>query len=107
MVFNHIAEIIPIYISHLFDSDFLLWIYKHYDKFEYKIFDSNFAKNVDWKAEYFSFTKPTVDEWAESNTVKYLGISIGEFQVHKKRSCFKFRFNMENFENLISTLLKE
>lgn len=103
MVFNHIAEIMPIYVSHLFDSDFLLWVYKKGEHYEFKIYDSNFAKNAVWKPKYFSFTKSAVSEWNESNTVKYMGISIGEFQVHQNRSCFKFRFNMENFEALINT----
>ena len=33
--------------------------------------------------------------------VKYDGITIGEFQVHKNRNCFKFRFNMQNLLNLL------
>ena len=49
----------------------------------------------------FTFTKQTVDEWNESNTVKYNGMSVGEFQVHKNRNCYKFRFNMPNLLRLI------
>ncbi len=103
MVYNHIADIMPIYVSHLFDSDYLLWVYRRSNLYEFKIYDSDFAKKIVWKPEYFSFTKPTILNWNESNTVKYLGVSIGEFQVHQNRSCFKFRFNMENFEALIKT----
>lgn len=102
MVFKYIDKIMPIYVYHLFDSDFLLWIFKRKDIYSYKIYDSNFARDVVWKKENFSFTKPTIDEWNESNTVKYCGISIGEFQIHKNRACYKFRFNMENFERLIN-----
>lgn len=101
MVYSHIADIMPIYVSHLFDSDFLLWIYKRNEHYEFKIYNSDFAKSAVWKPEHFEFTKPSIEQWNESNTVKYLGKSIGEFQVHKNRSCFKFRFNMENFEALI------
>lgn len=101
MVFDHIAEIMPIYVAHLLDSDYLLWVYKRGDDYLSKIFESDFARNIVWKPELFSFTKPTLDLWNESNTVKYDGVSIGEFQVHNNRSCFKFRFNMENFEKLI------
>ena len=49
-----------------------------------------------FKKENFSFTK-TLENWNESNTIKYSvsnnekPISIGEFQVHKNRNCFKFR----------------
>lgn len=103
MVLQHIGEMIPIYIDHLFDSDYLLWIFKRQENnYGYKIFERDFAKNIKWKSTEFSFTKPTIEEWNESNTLKYSGISLGEFQVHKGRSCFKFRFNMENLEKVIN-----
>ena len=101
MVLSRIADMMPIYVEHLLDSDYLLWIYKKKDRYEYKIFASDFAKNMTWNPNAFTFTKSTIDDWNESNTLKYNGISIGEFQVHKARSCFKFRFNMENFEKII------
>ena len=101
MVLTRIADMMPIYVDYLLDSDYLLWIFKKKDHYEYKIFASDFAKNMTWDRDAFSFTKPTIDEWNESNTLKYKGVSIGEFQVHKARSCFKFRFNMENFEKII------
>lgn len=103
MVYNHIEKIMPIYVSHLFDSDYLLWVYKRKEHFEFKIYNSDFARNAIWKKEHFSFSKPNIEEWNESNTIKYFGFSIGEFQVHKNRNCFKFRFNIENFEYLINT----
>lgn len=101
MVLQRIAEMMPIYVEHLLDSDYLLWIYKKKNNYEYKIFNSDFAKNLVWDVTAFTFTKPTLEEWNESNTLKYNGFSIGEFQVHKARSCFKFRFNMENFEKIV------
>ena len=101
MVLNHIAEMMPIYVEHLLDSDYLLWIYRKKDNYKYKIFNSDFAKNMVWDDSAFTFTKPTIEEWNESTTLKYKGVSIGEFQVHKARACFKFRFNMENFEKII------
>lgn len=101
MVFNHIEKLMPIYINHLFDSDYLLWIAKRDSEYIYKIFNADFAKGFDWNSDNFSFTRDLFD-WDESNTVKYNGISIGEFQVHKKRSSYKFRFNIENLEKLIN-----
>jgi hypothetical protein len=101
MVLNHIDKIIPIYVTHLFDSDYLLWIHKNKDKWIYDIFDKNTAKNIIWIKDKFSFTKPNIDEWYESNTVKYDNITIGEFQVHSHRNCFKFRFNMKNLKNIL------
>ena len=101
MVLSRIADMMPIYVSHLLDSDYLLWVYKKKTSYEYKIFNSDFANGMNWDADGFTFTKPTIDEWNESNTLKYNGISIGEFQVHRARSCYKFRFNMENLEKII------
>ena len=56
----------------------------------------------EWKREKFSFTKETIDKWNESNTVKYDGKTIGEFQVHNNRVCFKFRFQMQNLIDLLN-----
>lgn len=53
-----------------------------------------------WDKNNFSFTQ-TLDSWNESNTVKYCGVSIGEFQVHNNRDCFKFRFDMKKIMRLI------
>lgn len=61
MVFNHIAEIMPVYTAHLFDSDYLLWIFKRRDQYYFKIFDSDFAKNVRWNPHLFSFTKQDME----------------------------------------------
>ena len=58
-------------------------------------------KEFCWKKEKFSFTRPTLEEWNESNTVKYDGLSIGEFQVHSNRNCYKFRFNLSNLLKLL------
>ena len=96
MVLNYVDKMLPIYIDHLFDSDYLLWIYKKDVWFNYKIFEKGFGSNIKWEKSLFSFTKQTIEDWNESNTLKYKNISIGEFQVHKARDCFKFRFNLEN-----------
>ena len=94
MVFNHIEELIPIYVDHLFEADWLLWIYRDRNGYKYRTITRKDLKSYNWEKEKFSFTKATVDDWNESNTVKYDNNSIGEFQVHQHRSCFKFRFNM-------------
>ena len=53
-----------------------------------------------WNNEKFSFTQ-SLKSWNESNTLKYCGVSMGEFQVHSNRNCFKFRFNMKGVMKLI------
>ena len=106
MVLEKIDLIFPIFVEHLFDSDYLLWIYKKNSGFDYKIFKFGFAYGIKWNKNLFTFSKPTVDQWNESNSLKYNGVSIGEFQVHKNRDCYKFRFNLENFYNLVEDMLK-
>lgn len=101
MVLGRIDEIMPIYVEHLFDSDWLLWIYETGGGYKHMEISRDAIKKFTWEKERFSFTKASVREWNESNTVKYDGISIGEFQVHRNRGCYKFRFNMHNLLELI------
>lgn len=101
MVLTKIEQILPIYVEHLFDSDWLLWIYEVKDSYDYLIISKNDIKDFQWEKEKFSFTKSTIDDWKESNTVKYDGVTIGEFQVHQNRNCYKFRFNMKNLVDFI------
>lgn len=104
MVLENTEKIMPIYVQHLFDSDWLLWIYEEKDGFKHKEISKNDIIAFEWNRNNFSFTKNTIEEWNESNTVKYNGSSIGEFQVHQNRNCYKFRFNMPN---LLKIILKE
>lgn len=101
MVYKHIADIMPIYVEHLFDSDWLLWIYLEKERYTFRVISQSDIKEYKWLKENFTFTKPTIEQWNESNTVKYGGLTIGEFQVHTHRSCFKFRFNLANLLTLI------
>jgi len=101
MVFSHIADIMPIYVEHLFDSDWLLWIYMEKSAYTFKAISKFDIKKFEWDKSKFTFTKPTIEQWNESNTVKYEGLTIGEFQVHTHRSSFKFRFNLANLLTLI------
>lgn len=87
--------IVKEYWRNLFPCDHNIWI-----RYE----------NQDWKATYIhkstTTTTPfftnnlettrTLEQWVESNTVKYQGKSIGEIQIHRNRNCIKFRFNMSN-----------
>ena len=101
MVLGHIADIMPIYVQHLFDSDWLLWIYLEKAAYTFKAISQSDIKEYKWEKGRFSFTKPTLEEWKESNTVKYDGLTIGEFQVHAHRSCFKFRFHLANLLTIL------
>lgn len=101
MVYDNIEKLIPIYVEHLFDSDWLLWIYEDKESYAFKAISQNQIKEKVWDRNKFSFTKTSISEWNESNTVKYDDLSIGEFQVHQNRNCFKFRFNLQNLLKII------
>jgi hypothetical protein len=51
------------------------------------------SESPKWVQSKITFTR-SLDAWIESTTLKYNGASIGEFQVHNNRNCFKFRFNL-------------
>ncbi|WP_288221545.1 hypothetical protein [uncultured Clostridium sp.] len=101
IVLEKIDIMMPVYLKYLLDSDYLLWIYKENDTFKHKIINSKLYKDFKWEFNKFSFTKQTVNDWNESNTLKYKGITIGEFQVHQKRNSYKFRFDMKNLLKIL------
>lgn len=95
------AEIVALlgeYWKNMFDCDFTVWVFEVLDKNnnlsarpKVKVFKK--AQSPAWQRSRITFTK-TVADWNESCTVKYGNVSIGEFQVHANRNCFKFRFNL-------------
>lgn len=98
IVLEHTAELMKTYLKFLLDCDYLLWIYKKKQNYEYKILEGGQSYNFEQKN--FTFTKD-LSTWNESNTVKYYGVTIGEFQVHKNRGSLKFRFHMKNLLDLL------
>ena len=100
---NNTADIVNMYWKNLFDCDFYLHFF-HLDTYANPL--NNYVvlgreQPPVWENDRFSFTQ-SLTNWNESNTLKYYGISIGEFQVHRNRNCFKFRFNMKGVMELIS-----
>lgn len=99
-------ELLTIYWENMFDCDFLVHIFNIVDRTdapthqpEYMV--STKMKSPVWDNEKISFTKRTLLDWGESNTIKYDGITIGEYQIHNNRDNFKFRFNMKGVSELI------
>lgn len=100
---SNTAAVVDMYWKNLFDCDF----YLHFFNLD------NYANPLNnyvllgkeqppvWDNDKFSFTR-SLNSWNESNTLKYCGISMGEFQVHHNRNCFKFRFNMKGVMELFS-----
>lgn len=92
------AEMMDKYWDNLFSCDYILYasdVISRDGKISasptVKVFEK--AVRPAWKNEDFSFTQ-SASSWNESCTVKYRGVSIGEWQVHSNRDCFKFRFNI-------------
>jgi len=55
------------------------------------------VKNVVFDSKLIEFGCIRKDkEWNESNILFYKNIRIGEFQIHRNRSCIKFRWFFEN-----------
>ena len=100
-----IDEVLTRYWENIFDCDMLIHFYDFLDKdgklkSEPKYIVLNKKESPVWRREKITFTQ-NLNTWNESNTVKYCGVSIGEFQVHNNRNCFKFRFNMDGLSYLI------
>ncbi len=106
---TRIEQLLGIYWEYMFDCDFLIHIFNIVDSNNIPTADPKYivikkTSSPIWDPAKISFTKTTVAEWNESNTVKYEydGIAIGEFQVHNNRDNFKFRFNMAGIYKLMT-----
>lgn len=105
---NNIDTMINIYWQNIFDCDYLILFYNivspdgyFYCNPSYRVFGKD-ADLPNWDIRKFGFTQ-TEDSWKESCTLKYDGITIGNFQVHNNRDCFKFRFDMRGISRLIDS----
>lgn len=106
---TRIEELLTIYWEHMFSCDFLIQFFNIVDSDNKPTNDPKYivmkkTSSPIWDPTKITFTKVTVSEWNESNTVKYDydGVTIGEFQVHNNRDNFKFRFNMAGIFKLIT-----
>lgn len=95
---NRTTDLLGDYWQNLFDCDYFLHIFDVLDrkdnltdKPQVKVIKK--SQSPKWTESKITFTK-TLKEWNESCTVKYDSVSIGEFQIHNNRNCFKFRFNL-------------
>lgn len=95
---SQIELLLSEYWNNLFDCDYLIYIYNILNENDElstspKVLLIEKSLSPRWANSNITFTR-NVTEWNESCTVKYKNHSIGEFQVHNNRDCFKFRFNM-------------
>nr|YP_009306357.1 hypothetical protein [Caulerpa cliftonii]AOP19261.1 hypothetical protein [Caulerpa cliftonii] len=100
-IFENIFQLIFKYYQNLFACDYRLWVYKQKNRLRPSFIDRKSAYPYPfYKKEDFSLTR-NVENWKESTTIKYKNVSIGEFQIHNKRDCIKFRFNFQNILNFL------
>ncbi|MBR1891056.1 MAG: hypothetical protein IJ811_01005 [Clostridia bacterium] len=104
---EHIDVLINMYWKNIFECDYLLLLYNlenHANPLDnYRLF-GKYGNLPNWDKTLFSFTR-TLSTWKESTTLKYNGVSIGEFQAHNNRNCLKFRFIMKGIMKLLDSKL--
>ena len=94
---SNTADLLTAYWENTFDCDYMIYVYNVLTS-ENQFTDSPTVKlygkpeSPQWGKSKLTFTQD-LSTWNESCTVKCDEISIGEFQVHNNRKCFKFRFN--------------
>lgn len=98
IVLNYSDILLREYWNKLFDADHYLHFYNFNGEENY-IYMSK-LKPILFDKSKITFTQ-NFSTWNESNTIKYDGNSIGEFQVHRNRNCLKFRFNIKNLLKLL------
>jgi hypothetical protein len=98
---NNIDEMLPTIIDYALVSDYNCWIYLDDKSFTYKIIKRGNLPELTFDYKDFSFTKPTANEWVESNTIKFKGKTILELQLHTNRAGYKIRLHRENFPSLL------
>ena len=98
---KNISEILPIVVDYALVSDYNCWFYRKDDTFSYEIIKRVDLPDLTFDKNNFTFTKSTVTEWNESNTVKYKGQTVMELQLHNNRSGYKIRLHRDNFPQLL------
>lgn len=102
---EHISTLINMYWENMFDCDYLILFFNleaHLNPLNNYIILGKMGRYPDWDESKFTFTQ-TLDSWKESNTLKYNGVGLGNFQVHRNRDCFKFRFDMKGVMRLLNS----
>ncbi len=97
MIFT--KELLMEYYENLFCCTKLIYVKYDNENFKSQIIKKGKKFNIKNKTIKFS---RNINNWNESNTVYIDDISIGEFQIHKKRNCIKFRFNLNKLLDYIT-----
>ena len=106
VVLSKVEQMLPIYLDHLFGCDYLLLVHINSPDDGYYILKKKEIQPFQWERSRISFTRASIREWNESNTVKYDGVSVGEFQAHHHRNSYKFRFQILKLAKVMSVALR-
>jgi hypothetical protein len=94
---------LPIIIDYALVSDYNCWIYYENQNLKFEIIKRDDLPELTFEKQKFTFTKPTVGSWIESNTIKYNGKTVLELQLHSNRTGYKIRLHKDNFPELLKT----
>ena len=90
-IIQNISFILNEYMKHTFDVPML-----YYNKKGKTMLYIKLLNPIIWESFLIEFSHITKNKiWNESSTLKMNKNSIGEFQVHNKRNCIKFRWCFE------------
>ena len=94
-IINNIANLLQVYSANTFDCP-ILYYNKHTNLMAFIVI----KEHINWSNYAIKFSHNIKNKlWNESSSISIDGITIGEFQVHNKRDCIKFRWC---FEKLLS-----
>ena len=90
-IINNIANLLQVYSANTFDCP-ILYYNKHTNLMAFIVL----KEHINWSNYAIKFSHNIKNKlWNESSSISIDGITIGEFQVHNKRDCIKFRWCIE------------
>jgi hypothetical protein len=95
---NRTAMLLRTYVMDLFKTDYTLWVGVEGMGYIGELIDRHRAFR--FTQTKIGFTNETAD--FTSLTIKYEGLTLGEFQIHGNRDTIKFRFRMKNLLQVLS-----
>jgi hypothetical protein len=100
-IINNIRDILNSYYNNLFCCDITIYWNKKFPN-KFNIINKNSVSKIDFLMTDIEFSHIINRKvWIESTTIKIANKSIGEFQLHNKRNCIKFRFHLTNLLSLL------
>ena len=95
-IINNIANLLQVYSVNTFDCPIL-----YYNKHKNLLALIVLKEHITWSNYTIKFSHNVKNKlWNESSSISIDGITIGEFQVHNKRDCIKFRWCFEKLLTL-------